>query len=101
MLDLAHAMEDRNSGFTKTWNREHTRHVLDQLLKAVAPEFTPQSIEVFQRLALQSEPVDQVAESLEISVNACLIARSRVLKRLKSVRQEVFGEDHGLSDVLG
>ena len=101
MLDLAHAMEDRNSEFTKTWNRAHSRHVLDELLKAVAPDFTPQSIEVFNRLALQSEPVDQVAESLGITVNACFIARSRVLKRLKAVRQEVFGDDQGLSDVLG
>lgn len=100
MLELANAMEDSKSEFTMLWNQRHARHVLDELLKAVAPEFSPKTIAAFRHLAIDDQPVDDVAEQLEMSPNACFIARSRVLKRLKVVLREVFGEDDGLFDLM-
>ena len=96
MLDLANAMADGKSEFTMMWNQEHARHVLNELLKAVAPEFSPQTMEIFERLAIEDESVDSVAAAFETTANACFIARSRVLKRLKSVMRELFGEEEGL-----
>lgn len=100
MLDLASAMEDPKSEFTSLWNHEHARHLLNELLMAVAPEFSPNSIEAFKRLAIDDEAVDDVARDLEMSVNACFVARSRVLKRRKAVLRELFGEDEGLFDLM-
>lgn len=93
MLDVVRDMEDARGDFTMMWNREHARHVLDELLKAIAPEFSSNTLRAFQRLAIDDASVDDVAGELGITVNACFIARSRVLKRLKTVLREVFGEE--------
>jgi hypothetical protein len=95
MLDLAGAMEDAGSEFTKMWNQEHAVHLLNELLKAVAPEFSPKSIDIFRRLAINSESVDVVARELKMTKNACIVARSRVFRRLKSVDDEAFGPGEG------
>ena len=91
MHNLALELEDPCGEFTQMWNREHARHVLEELLRAVEPEFTPKSIDIFHRLAVQGEPVDRVAEDTSTSRNACLVARSRVLRRLREVAGEYFG----------
>lgn len=94
MLDLASAMEDASSELTKAWNEEHAQHVLDELLKAVAPEFTEKSINVFRQLAVDNKPVEDVARELGMTKNACVVARSRVFRRLKAIANELFdGEE--------
>ena len=98
--DLVKSMEDPNSEFTRMWNREHAHHVLNELLKAVTPDFKPRSIEAFRRLALNDENVDDVARDLDMSTNACFIARSRVLKRLRELLRELFGDDEGLFELM-
>ena len=98
--DLIQAMDDPKSGFTQLWNRQHACHVVDILLDRIGSEFSPKTIEAFKRLALQDETVDSVAEDLEMTTNACFIARSRVVKRLKTVTQEMFGTDEGLLDTM-
>lgn len=98
--ELIQSMEDPNSEFTRIWNREHAHHVLNELLKAVTPDFTPKSIECFRRLALNDENADDVARELNMSTNACFIARSRVLKRLRELLSELFGDDEGLLELM-
>ena len=100
LSDLVEAMRDSRSAFTIMWNQEHARHVLDQLLKAVSPEFSPKTIEVFERLAIHDQPVNDVARDLEMSANACFVARSRVFRRLKIVMHELFGDDEGLFNLM-
>jgi len=92
MLDLALQLEG-SAEFTRMWNREHAKHVLEELLRAVEPEFTPKSIEIFRRLAIQREPVEQVVEATSTAKSACLVARSRVLRRLRDVANNYFGSD--------
>ena len=93
MLDLVHEVLDERSEFTQLWNREHARHLLEELLKAVAPEFSATTILAFRRLAIDESAVDEVASELGLSSNACFVARSRVLRRLKCVQGELFGDD--------
>jgi RNA polymerase sigma-70 factor (ECF subfamily) len=54
----------------------------------IRPEFRPATWEAFQRQAVGGEPAEAVAADLGLTVNAVLIAKSRVLSRL---RQEAGG----------
>jgi RNA polymerase sigma-70 factor (ECF subfamily) len=97
---LAQALEDPRSQLTRLWDRQHAKHVVDTLLAEIAVDFKPETIEVFRRLAIDEQPVDDVAMSLGISANACFIARSRVLKRLRERLHELIGKDAGVFELL-
>jgi len=62
--------------------------VLQALMAMVRPEFTEPTWQAFRRQALDGAPARAVAAELGLSVNAVLIAKSRVLARL---RQEARG----------
>lgn len=81
-------MEDPSSDPNLTWDREHDHHVLNKLLELVKPQFTPSTWLAFHRQVLDGCKAGSVAEELGISVNATLIAKSRVLQAL---RQEAQG----------
>ncbi len=98
MLDLAAKMEDPHGEFTHIWNRDHARHVVEELLTAVTPEFTAKSIEIFRRLAIDQESVGKVAADLGMTKNAVVVARSRVFRRLKSVAETHFFDEKQLFD---
>src|SRR5262249_51705961 len=59
-----------------------------QLLRIVEVDFTPPTWRAFCRQVIDGVPAAQVAEELELSLNAVLLAKSRVLRRL---RQELRG----------
>ena len=82
---LLDQLEDPASGPSRHWDREHDRHVLDRLLEAIEPEFRPASWAAFRRLALEGAPAREVADELGMSANAALIARSRILRRLREM----------------
>ena len=80
------AIED--SMLTAEWEREHDQHVLSELLRVVEKHFTRTTWTAFRRQVLEHEPVERVSNELGISTNAALIAKSRVLRRL---REEAAG----------
>jgi RNA polymerase sigma-70 factor, ECF subfamily len=57
-------------------------------MDAVRPEFADATWRTFRRVAIDGEPARAVAEELGMSLNAVLIAKSRVTARL---RQEARG----------
>ena len=81
-------LSDPDGGLSRLWEEQHDRHVLHALMKLVRPEFTDPTWQAFRRLALDGAPARTVAQELGLSVNAVLIAKSRVLTRL---RQEAAG----------
>ncbi len=81
-------LSDPNAALSRLWDAEHDRHVLHTLLRQVRPEFTETTWEAFRRLAFDGATARAVAEELGLSVNAVLIAKSRILARL---RQEARG----------
>jgi RNA polymerase sigma-70 factor (ECF subfamily) len=87
-LDRLAQLEDERSSLSREWDIAHDRHVLLGLCKAIEPEFEPATIAAFRRTVLQGEPNASVSADLGLSVNAVLVARSKVLKRL---RQEMAG----------
>jgi RNA polymerase sigma-70 factor (ECF subfamily) len=81
-------LADPASDLSHVWDREHDQHVLRRLLELIEPEFRPATWEAFRRQAVGGEPAEAVAADLGLTVNAVLIAKSRVLSRL---RQEAGG----------
>ncbi len=79
-------MEDRM--LTASWEREHDEYVLRKVMALVEPEFTVSTWTAFTRHVLQDQRTADVAKELGLTMNAVLIAKSRVLKRL---REEAAG----------
>jgi RNA polymerase sigma-70 factor (ECF subfamily) len=81
-------LEDPTSGLSKLWDDEHDRHILRRLLEMIEPDFRRSTWQAFRRVVVDGVPAISVAKSMGLSVNAVLIAKSRVLQRL---RQEAQG----------
>ena len=76
-------MADPDSDLARQWDREHDEHVVRKLLAAVEGDFKPTTWEAFRRLALDGLPAARVAEELGMPENAVLLAKSRVIRRLR------------------
>lgn len=81
--DVIAKLEDPNSDPNRIWDAEHDATVAQSLLKMVEPQFTISSWKAFRMQAIEGKSAGSVAESLGMSVNAVLIAKSRVLKALR------------------
>jgi RNA polymerase sigma-70 factor (ECF subfamily) len=81
-------LESPDSALSRLWDREHDEHVAAALMQRVQGDFAPETWQAFRRHALEGESAVRVAEALGLSLNSVLLAKSRVLKRL---RQELDG----------
>jgi RNA polymerase sigma-70 factor (ECF subfamily) len=88
VLDQLQQLEDPGSQLTTQWELEHDRHVVGRLLALIEPDFQPATMDAFRRVMLQGNTPAAVATEMGISVNAVLVAKSRILARL---RQEAAG----------
>jgi RNA polymerase sigma-70 factor (ECF subfamily) len=85
-LDLREALAqlaDPSSALCRSWDEEHDRHVTKRLLASIRLEFQPATWRAFERQVQDGQTASEVADELGMSVNAVLIAKSRVLKRLR------------------
>jgi RNA polymerase sigma-70 factor (ECF subfamily) len=76
-------LADPASALSQTWDEEHDRHVTKTLLQSIRLEFQPATWQAFERQVQHGHSASQVAAELSLTVNAVLIAKSRVLKRLR------------------
>ena len=81
-------LESPDSALSDLWNREHDQHVTASLMRRVQGDFDPVTWQAFRRYVLEGEPAARVAEALGLSLNSVVLAKSRVLNRL---RQEARG----------
>jgi RNA polymerase sigma-70 factor (ECF subfamily) len=81
-------LADSQSGLSQLWDQQHDQQVLQGLLDVVRPEFAELAWTAFSRQALDGASAREVAVELDMTVNAVLIAKSRVLAKL---RQEARG----------
>jgi RNA polymerase sigma-70 factor (ECF subfamily) len=81
-------LESPSSELSRLWDREHDEHVAASLLRRVQNDFAPITWQAFQRYVLEGEAVTKVADELGLSQNSVIVAKSRVLQRL---RQESSG----------
>ncbi len=88
MQKMLEQLDDPASRLSDEWNREHDRHVAQRLLALIEVEFEPATWQAFRRQVQDGARAAVAAAELGISVNAALLAKSRVLRRL---RQEIDG----------
>ena len=87
-LERFDQLEDPASPLSRLWDKEHDRHVVSRLLALVEPDFESSTWRAFRAVMLEGEKPAAAAARLGLSVNAVLLAKSRVLRRL---RQEARG----------
>ncbi len=76
-------LSDPNDDLAREWDRDHDKHVVEKLLAVVRADFTPVTWEAFRRFGVEGVPAARVAEELGLSENAVILAKSRVLRRLR------------------
>jgi RNA polymerase sigma-70 factor, ECF subfamily len=89
--DFLHALDELESpasALSQWWDREHDEYLAASLLRRVQGDFVATTWQAFRRHVLEDERAPRVAEELGLSLNSVLLAKSRVLKRL---RQELAG----------
>lgn len=77
-------LEDPAAPLSRQWDADHDRFVFDRLLEAVRPDFTGPTWEAFRRFAVDGTPAARVAAELGTTENAVVLAKSRVLRRLRA-----------------
>jgi RNA polymerase sigma-70 factor (ECF subfamily) len=87
-LQMLDQLQDPSTDLSRLWDQQHDEHVARRLMELVEPHFEPTTWQAFRRVALDGVKAATVAAELHLSVNAVLLAKSRVLSRL---RQEMEG----------
>lgn len=85
-------LADPHSAIWNHWDREHDRFIVRRLMELIEPEFAQSTWRSFRRVVLDGDKPALVAEELGLSVNAVLIAKSRVLRRLREESVELVDE---------
>jgi len=80
---LISQLEDPDSLLSRQWDAEHNSYVLQRLMNLIEPEFTAKTWQMFRRHVLDGASTSAVAEELGTTENAVLVARCRILKRLR------------------
>lgn len=79
----AERLEDDSSELSRHWDAEHDAHVLRGLLALAEPQFSASAWAAFRLTALEERPAAEAAAALGMTVNAVLLARSRILAFLR------------------
>lgn len=93
IADMLQQLESPGSSLGRQWDAEHDRYVAHRLLARIQPLFEPATLEAFRRVVLEGQKPRDVAAALGLTVNAVLIAKSRVLRQLRR-------EMKGLTDLV-
>ena len=84
-------LAEPNGDLVREWDLDHDRHVFQNLLAVVQPDFSPTTWGAFQRFAIDGLPAAWVAQELGLTENAVIQAKSRILKRLREEAGELLG----------
>jgi len=83
-------LEDPISGLATEFEHEHDRHLLASLLLQIKKDFTWQTWQAFERLTIQQQTPQEVAEQLKMTPGAIYAAKSRVMTRLRQLSGEMI-----------
>jgi RNA polymerase sigma-70 factor (ECF subfamily) len=95
VLDCLARLEAPEGELSQFWDREHDRFLAQRAMERVQSDVTPATWQAFQRYVVDGQPPSQVAQELGLSLNSVLLAKSRVLKRL---RKELAGLVEGAEE---
>jgi RNA polymerase sigma-70 factor (ECF subfamily) len=85
---LANELADPHSALSRQWDDEHNAHVIRRLLELIEDAFAPKTVAAFRKQVFDEVEPAKVAVELGMTVNAVLVAKSKVLAKL---RQEAKG----------
>src|SRR5262249_8979133 len=78
------ALAASDSLLGREMDREHDEYLAARALRAVEGDFAPATWAAFKRHVLDGRVAQEVASELGMSINSVLLAKSRVLKRLRA-----------------
>lgn len=76
-------LESPDSELSRLWELEHDRYLAAKVLRLIEGDFAASTWQAFRRQVIDGRPAADVAAELGLSLNAALLAKSRVLKRLR------------------
>jgi DNA-directed RNA polymerase specialized sigma24 family protein len=76
-------------GEATSWEDDFTAHVLQEAINRTRPHFEPETWRAFELVWFEHRPAAQVAETLGHPIDWVYGAKSRVLKQLWEVVQEL------------
>lgn len=97
---LEHLIADKSTGTSfwdmvqddktlgRTWELEWQQMVMKRCMEQVRQEFEPKVFGAFRLYAIEQFPVEQVCDRFDMSRNAVYIAKSRILSRLRELKQQ-------------
>ena len=77
-----------DSVLAKGWDQEHDEYLAARAMRLVEGDFAPATWQAFRRQVFEGRTAAEAAAELGLSLNSALLAKSRVLKRL---REELRG----------
>jgi RNA polymerase sigma-70 factor (ECF subfamily) len=83
-------LSDPGGRLSRVWDEQHDRQVYHALAAIVQGEVAETTWQAFHRTAMEDKAPRAVAAELGVTVNAVLIARSRVLTRLRKLAAELL-----------
>ncbi len=87
-LDVVQQLADDESELSRVWNVEYDRHVVEGLLDRLAPHFQENTLLAFRKTTLDQMAAADVATELGMTRNCVIVARSRVLGKLRELAGE-------------
>jgi RNA polymerase sigma-70 factor (ECF subfamily) len=88
VLECLAQLEAPQDELNAFWDREHNYFLAQRAMERVRGEVAAVTWQAFRRYVVDGQPPTQVAPELGLSLNSVLLAKSRVLKRL---RKELVG----------
>lgn len=89
-VQVANQLKDESSDLSRIWDAEHQQHVVQSLIQLVVGRFNENTITAFRETFLYERSIDEVAAQMDMSVNAVVIARCRVLKKLRELGEDLL-----------
>ena len=75
---------DSNSELSRIFDREHDMHLALRAMSIVKPDFQESTWLAFLGQVVEGRSAHEVAEELQLSLNAVIKAKSRVLRRIRN-----------------
>lgn len=83
LAKMLEQLEEPQNDLVRRWDEEHDRWLVRRLLELVEPGFEPATSRAFRQVVIEGKKPSAVAAELGLSVNAVLLAKSRILRRLR------------------
>lgn len=90
--EIISQLEDPASEMSRQFDVEHNLYILNRLLSDVSSQFQPETIEAFRLYVLEDVEAQEVAERTGVGTHAVYMAKSRVLRALRTLAPDWIDE---------